>query len=264
VQRLIIDSLGDQRIAHYRSLKHPNRLIRKSLFIVEGEKLAGRLLKSDYEVESILLSDRYDPQGRIGIPEHIPVYIVDHELIEEMIGFPFHRGVLACGWRKPLPSLREIVATLGTSWTAVVCPVVHDPENIGQILRLSAAFGVDFVLVGPSCPDLFSRRVLRVSMGSVLSQRVIQSRDLHADLCWLREQVDFEGVATVLDDAAESLEESRRAKRTALFFGTEGEGLEDEWLGYCSRRVTIPMQAGTDSLNVASAAAIFLYHYTRR
>lgn len=261
MNRLIIDAIDDKRIAHYRALKHPNRLLRKSLFIVEGEKLAQRLVESQFEVESILLSDRYDPTGRLGIPENVPVYVVDHELVEEVIGFPFHRGVLACGRRKPFPAIREVLDGLGDSFTVVVCPVVHDPENIGQILRMSAAFGVDLVLVGPSCPDLFSRRVLRVSMGSILSQTVVQSTDLHADLQTLISRGDPEVFATVLDPDAEPLYSVQRSQRSALLFGCEGEGLSGEWLGYCNRRLTIPMKPGVDSLNVASAASILLYHF---
>ena len=43
----------------------------------------------------------------------------------------------------------------------------------------------------------------------------------------------------------------------------EAQGLGPEWLAHCHRRVTIPMKLGTDSLNVAVAAGIFLYHFTR-
>ena len=48
-----------------------------------------------------------------------------------------------------------------------------------------------------------------------------------------------------------------------LLFGNEAQGLSKEWLDLCQRRVTIPMRHGTDSRNVAVAAGVFLYHFTR-
>ena len=53
-----------------------------------------------------------------------------------------------------------------------------------------------------------------------------------------------------------------RPARLAILLGNEAQGLDDQWIDLCDRRLTIPMQRGTDSLNVAIAAAVFLYHFT--
>jgi tRNA G18 (ribose-2'-O)-methylase SpoU len=110
--------------------------------------------------------------------------------------------------------------------------------------------------------DPFSRRVLRVSMGAALHLPIVESRDLAADLAELA-AARFELVAAVLDPAAEPLAKVRRGKRLALLLGGEGHGLAAQWLTLCHRRVTIPMQVGIDSLNVAVAAAVLLYEFTR-
>ena len=68
----------------------------------------------------------------------------------------------------------------------------------------------------------------------------------------------------MLDETAEPLDQFRRPPRVALLFGSESVGLAERWLSMCDRRVTIPMQPGTDSLNLAVAAGIFVYHVTRR
>jgi tRNA G18 (ribose-2'-O)-methylase SpoU len=67
----------------------------------------------------------------------------------------------------------------------------------------------------------------------------------------------------VLDPAAETLTHARRGKRLALLLGSEDRGLGEPWVSVCTRRITLPMSRGTDSLNVAAAAAVFLYHFTR-
>jgi tRNA G18 (ribose-2'-O)-methylase SpoU len=103
--------------------------------------------------------------------------------------------------------------------------------------------------------------VLRVSMGAALYLPIVESHNLTTELQALAAG-GFELVATVLDPAAEPLAGFQRRKRTAILFGSEGHGLSDEWLTLCQRRVTIPMQAGIDSLNVAVAAAVVLWRLT--
>jgi tRNA G18 (ribose-2'-O)-methylase SpoU len=68
-------------------------------------------------------------------------------------------------------------------------------------------------------------------------------------------------IATTLDPTATPLDRDPGASRLALLFGTEAHGLADPWIALCDRQVTIPMKRGTDSLNVAVAAGIVLYHY---
>jgi tRNA G18 (ribose-2'-O)-methylase SpoU len=103
--------------------------------------------------------------------------------------------------------------------------------------------------------------VLRVSMGSVLFLPVRESPDLVADVVALREQHGFDVLATVLDENATPLAEVPRPRRLALVLGSEGHGLDARWLELCPQQITLPMQSGIDSLNVAIAAAVFLYHF---
>ena len=70
-------------------------------------------------------------------------------------------------------------------------------------------------------------------------------------------------IATVLDESAEPLGDVTPPARTAMLFGNEAQGLSPGHIALCDRRVTIPMKLGTDSLNVAVAAGVFLYHFTR-
>ena len=103
----------------------------------------------------------------------------------------------------------------------------------------------------------------RVSMGTVFTLPLLQSDDLLRDLRLLREQWGVQLAATVLDPDAEPLANAKRPAKFALLLGGEAQGLEPQWVQACDRRLTIPMQRGTDSLNVAVAAGIFLYHFTR-
>src|SRR5207247_3778507 len=116
--------------------------------------------------------------------------------------------------------------------------------------------------LGGKCADPFSRRVLRVSMGAALQLPIVESQDLAAELGRLSD-AKFELVAAVVDPAAEPLASAPRGQRLALLLGGDGPGLADRWVALAHRRVTIPMQLGVDSLNVAVAAAVLLYHFCR-
>jgi tRNA G18 (ribose-2'-O)-methylase SpoU len=194
----------------------------------------------------------------------VPIYVVPRALMCQTVGFAFHRGIMGCGQRGPAPDLARWLADRGDGpATLVVCPDVHDPTNLGSIIRATAALGGSGVVLGRGCADPFSRRVLRVSMGAALVLPVFESGDLAADLTRLR-QAGFARVAAVLDPAAQPLSSWKPPQRVALLLGNEGHGLAPAWQQQAECRVTIPMQAGIDSLNVAAAAAVLLYHVLAR
>lgn len=256
-----IHDVDDERLAVYRDLLSAKASRRCGLFVAEGRLLVDRLVESRFPTHSILVDERR--VGRLPAqPQDRSIYVTSAKLIEEILGYNFHRGVLACGHRQPQPALCDVLRNLPSRATILVCVGIQDPTNLGSILRSAAAFGINGVILGQQCSDPFSRRVLRVSMGATLKLPLIESVDLEADLQRLRNDFQFERIATVLDDA-EVLEQSPRSDRIAILIGNEAHGLPEEIAASCERRVTIPMQLGTDSLNAAVAGGIMLHHFTR-
>jgi tRNA G18 (ribose-2'-O)-methylase SpoU len=258
-----VDSIDDPRLACYRDLTQQNLTRHSGLFIAEGEKVVERLIGSDFAVASIFaepdFAARYEPR----VASDVPIYVGSRELLRATVGFNFHRGVVACGRRKPPVTAAQIdQAICHRRSTLVVCPDVQDPTNLGSIIRSTAAFGCTGIVLGSKCADPFSRRVLRVSMGAALQLPILESRDLATTIVELS-AARFELIATVLDPSAEPLTVSTRGDRLAILLGSEGHGLSDDWLRLAHRRVTIPMQLGIDSLNVAVAAAVLLHHFCR-
>ncbi|MCA9205341.1 MAG: RNA methyltransferase [Planctomycetales bacterium] len=257
-----IETLRDSRLDVYRDVRQANLTRYSGRFITEGRLVTERLLTSDYEVESVLVDDRSAANLLPLIPAGTTVYQIPHELVDDLVGFHFHRGVMACGRRRPFAPLESVAAVWPARATIVVACGVMDPENLGSIIRSSAAFGADALLLGPSCADPFSRRVLRVSMAAALRLTMIESLDLVADLQLLRRQWQVRFAATVLSDSATPLEQATRGERFGLVFGSEGYGLPAEVASACDDQVTLPMRLETDSLNVSVATGVFLYHFT--
>jgi tRNA G18 (ribose-2'-O)-methylase SpoU len=256
---IAIDDWNDPRLAPYRALKDRELAREGGRFIAEGEHLVRRLLASDFSVESVLLSQRRAEEMSREISSTIPVYVASTELLNAVIGFKFHSGVIACGVRKPRLTIDDAVPKTGRV-RLVVCPEIANAENLGSMIRLSAALGATAMLLGERSCDPFWRQCVRVSMGAVFRLPLIQSDDLLRDLRRLREELDVELFATVLEKDAEVLDNVRPSQRVGVLFGNEAQGLEPVHIQACQRKVTIPMHLGTDSLNVAVSAGIVLYH----
>ena len=175
----IIDSLDDPRLDPYRNLKSTNRTRWSNQFIAEGLLVVERLLASDFEVVSVVATRKMERQVVPLVPKDCPLFLLEHTLAEQLVGYTFHTGVLACGVRRASPTLESFLSGSPESALFAVCPNVNDPENIGAIIRLSAGFGLQGVILGPECADPFSRRVLRVSMGTAFTLPIRESSDLH-------------------------------------------------------------------------------------
>ena len=89
-------------------------------------------------------------------------------MLDGIVGFPIHRGILALGRRAPLPSADDLLAGLGHPALIVMLHGIANHDNVGAIFRNAAAFGADAVLLdGETCDPLY-RKAIRVSVGASL------------------------------------------------------------------------------------------------
>jgi tRNA G18 (ribose-2'-O)-methylase SpoU len=257
-----INDPHDARLSVYRNLNQANLTRQSGRFIAESRMLVQRLLKSGVAAESILCSERCRPELESLATAALPVYVVPHPLVSQIVGFQFHRGVLACGLRPANSQLGDLLGRSQGPRLIVVCPQIVDPTNLAGVVRNCAAFGVDGLLLGPHCADVFSRRVVRVSMGTAFTLPIRVADDLSAELRALNQQYGCHRAAAVLSATATPLFLARRPPRLAILFGSEGHGLDARWMAMCDEQVTLPMGRHTDSLNLATATGVFLYHFT--
>jgi tRNA G18 (ribose-2'-O)-methylase SpoU len=140
----------------------------------------------------------------------------------------------------------------------VVLEDLTDVDNLGALVRHAAAFGADALMLSPRCADPFYRKAVRVSLGAVFTLPVVRAQAWPEDLAALRAD-GVEIVGAVVEPGATPLARFRAPGRFALLLGAEGPGLSAAARASCDQLVTIPMGPGADSLNVATAGAIFLY-----
>lgn len=257
-----VTEIEDDRIAVFRDLKRSNLTRWSGLFIAEGKRVVQRLIESRCGVHSFLVSEHREPDVRAWLPTDKPVYLLPREIAQQLVGYNFHTGILACGVRPPRTSISKVLKDRNR-WLLVALPHTTDPENLGQIIRNAAAFGADAVLLGAGSADPYSRRVLRICVGTSFRIPIVECDDLATDLQQLRNATGTKLLAGVLADNAASLNQQLPIERACLIFGNEADGLPDAWVSLADVCLTIPMAGGVDSLNVAAASAVFLHHFAK-
>jgi tRNA G18 (ribose-2'-O)-methylase SpoU len=257
----------DSRLDDFRDLnsvdRRPDLPSGKGLVIAEGVLVVQRMLASRCSPRALLGTDR-----RLGelaadlVDVDAPFYRVDADVMAEVVGFHLNRGVLASAPRPPELSVAQV---LDGARTVAVLEGVNDHENLGSIFRNAAGLGVDAVLFGSGCADPLYRRAVRVSMGHALLVPYAWVTAWPGDLYLLRDN-GFRLLAMTPDPAAPTLREVMSAvvdERVAVLVGAEGPGLTERAMRASDMRVRIAMSRGTDSLNVATAAALAFYERAR-
>lgn len=255
---------ADPRLDDYRDLnssdRRPDLPEGKGLVIAEGVLVVQRMLASRYSPGSLLGVDRRLGQLSEDLEGvDVPFYRTSAEVMAEVVGFHLNRGVLAAAHRPPALDLDDV---LRDARTVAVLEGVNDHENIGSMFRNAAGLGVDAILFGAAVADPLYRRAVRVSMGHVLRVPFAQVPDWPRGLNILRDK-GFQLISLTPNPSAVPLARAMTGERVAVLLGAEGPGLTEHAMRATDVRARIPMAPGTDSLNVATAAAMAFYERIR-
>ena len=249
----------DPRVAAYRDIRERDLVGRQGLFIAEGEVVLRMLATSaECEVLSVLVADK-----RVGalnpilsqLPSDVPVYAAGQAVMDAVVGFPIHRGILALGRRRQVREAGDLLSGLGAQALVLALSGIANHDNMGGLFRNAAAFGVDAVILDETCCDPLYRKAIRVSVGASL---ILPYATLGGDLVAGLLAAGLEPLAlTPAGDC--DLADLEPPPRAAVILGAEGPGLSEAILSR-ARGVRIPMAAGFDSLNVATTSGIVLHH----
>ena len=121
------------------------------------------------------------------------------------------------------------------------------------------AFGVDGVIVSKDCCDIYSPKVVRGSMGAVFRVNVVTAEEFTEYI----QQLTESGINTYASTPrnAENIRNIDFSQGGVMLIGNEGNGLKDDTINACSKRVRINMSGRAESLNAAAAAAVLLYEF---
>ena len=258
---LRLELATDPKLKNYQNLRWNHKPAPETQhFITEGRYCVERLLQSHHRVHSVLVTEGKAAEALIWADGKTPVYSLPPEEIRKLVGFDFHRGVMACGERPALSPCTALDLGHSKQELAIAIIGVTERENVGSIMRTAAGMGIQRILLGPNTADPFARRTIRVSMGTVFR---LQLYDLSSPVSQLAEFTRNDHVRTIvstLADHATPLRDFRLGRHSGvLVIGSEADGVAKEIQQVATDRITIPMKRGTNSLNVSIATAICLH-----
>lgn len=247
---------GDPHLEPFRQLRRRSG----AQFIVEGEIAVSRALESPFRIQTVVAIPSAAARLRGRLPAGATLLERSAAELRELVGFDFHRGVLATVLPPEGDRTVEAIAPQGPA-LVVALERLADPANLGAIVRTARALGATALLADPKGADPYSRRAIRASMAHVFHLPVEVPSDLQGRVAALKTG-GFSIVAATVGARARSLASLERAAlgdRVLLCLGHEGEGLAPGLVGLADHEVTIPIHEDVDSLNVAAAAAILLH-----
>jgi tRNA G18 (ribose-2'-O)-methylase SpoU len=238
----------------------------QGIFVAEGEKVVRRLLESQFGVVSALMPERWVTELEPLLkqrPETVRVFIAEKALLETLTGFSMYQGLLAVGRIPSLVPLETILAASARPHLLVAVDALSNAENLGALVRNCAAFETQALIVGETSSSPFLRRAVRSSMGTVFELPIVETPNLVRCLSALRER-GIRCIAAHPHIEKKTLTDADFTRDCCVVFGSEGHGITPNVLTLCDDAVAIPMPPTVDSLNVSSAAAVFLYEAKRQ
>ncbi len=262
-----VADVDDPRVADYRSMRRFAALRHSRTFVAEGTRVLVHLLASPLRIRSLLLEPRWVDEFRPALearPEaDLDVFVCTREELQRIVGFHVHHGAMAVADEPTSPDLFEF-ARATPRHVLVALDGVSAAENVGAVVRSMAGIGADGLIVDRVTCDPFVRRAARVSMGGIFRIPVWRVDDLPATIARLRAECGTRSVAAHNHPPVVDLDRADVSGDLLIVLGSEATGLSPAVLDACDERVMIPMRGDWGCINVASAAAVFLWEAARR
>lgn len=255
-QVISIRNSEDERLREFSELKD-DALRKKQLIIVDSDKVVMRMLGGGCRIKKLLVTSRFlklIETGQIKLDKDVEIFHGEKSLVEQIVGYRLHHGVIAIAERPYDSSLFELGDRL------VILNGVVSSENVGAIARCCHAFGFTGLIADHLSCSPWVRRSIRVSMGSVFSLKTYHTNKLLQVIADLKKR-DFAIYGSGLVAGSISSKGFTPRDKFALILGSEGEGIQEAISSTCDQIVQIPISHDTDSLNVAVASGILLYEF---
>ncbi|KUK10696.1 MAG: RNA methyltransferase, TrmH family, group 3 [Clostridia bacterium 41_269] len=263
MQEKIITSKQNKYVSQARLTAVNKKFRRKSrLFIIEGIRLLGEAVESNFPLEYVLVSDKLKNNDQRGIKilnnikdMGIEVFTVDHRVFLTIARTETPQGVVAVA-KQPVRSWIDLNLECPESFILVV-DGVQDPGNLGTMIRTAEAVGARGIITTPSTVDVYNPKVVRSSMGSIFRIPILAERSIKEIIKVLEDYRVQLIVARV--DADKIIYDVEFEGALAIVVGNENHGPSEAFKG-----IPVRIPCKIESLNVSVAAAVLLYERVRR
>jgi len=236
----MITSLDNKKVKDWGKL-HIKKY-RKDAYLLLSEDLVNKAKEANYL--KILIYVGNCPF------EFIDSYEVSQEVMDKISKQDGLRYIGVASFIKECDDYRQRVLILDD---------LQDPLNIGRIIESAYLFGFDSIILSPNSADIYHEKALEASKGDLYKIN-IKRCELIGEINKLKEN-GFKIYATGLKKKTISLSDAKTSEKLAIVMGNEGSGVSEDIFEISYEIIKIDM-ANIDSLNVAMAAAIVMYHFS--
>jgi TrmH family RNA methyltransferase len=246
--------LSKNQLKYYSNLNQKKFRMLEQKFLVEGQKLIIEALKAKLHCEVILTTSSFRETNlsffKNQIIQHTAIELISHNELERISDTQTPQGLISVfeiPKHKPLnPSKEKLIVALES---------ISDPGNLGTIIRSCDWFGINYIFLTTDCAEVYNPKVIRASAGSAFHANVIEIENFYEELKKLKEN-NFK--ILIADLNGEEIYGFKRSEKSAIVFSSEAHGPSQELINIADHILTIPKKGKAESLNVASAAAVFL------
>lgn len=240
---MLYSSINNPKIKELAKLKQKKYRDKQGLFLVEGAHLVKEAYESGFLEELLILEDKefsLDTKTSY-ITKNVLKYLSDVETPVGIIG--------VCKFKN----------TTITGNKLLILDSVQDPGNLGTIIRSSAAFNIDTIIINDKCADPYSDKVIRSSQGMIFKTNIVK-KDLYDYLKEIKGKIPIFGTKVT---GGKNIKNIEKFQTFAIIMGNEGKGVDEKLLNLCDEYLYIPMNSKCESLNVGVATSIILYELTK-
>lgn len=247
-----IESKKNVKIKNAKKLHTRKGREKLGSFLIEGEHLVEEALKWNVIINEIYVEENFNIPSKWEM-NHVPVYLVNDKIMKEICETETPQGVVAvCELlgRKPLQ--------LEENGKYLMIDQVQDPGNLGTMIRTADSVGLSGVILGNGTVDIYNSKVMRSTQGSLFHLPVVKGELVE----WIEKlkEADIPIYGTALNEEAKAYKVVQEQESFALIVGNEGSGVSEELLRQTTENLYIPSYGHAESLNVAIATGVLLYH----
>lgn len=244
-----IESNKNPQIKQWKKLHTKKERDKSRTFMIEGFHLVEEAMKSDVVIQELIISETTDIPSGWNVDD-LSITIVTEKIMQEISDTDTSQGVAAV-------CEQYSVNEGGKFSRLLLIDAVQDPGNLGTMIRTADAAGIDAVIIGEGSVDVYNSKVIRSTQGSIFHIPIIKE-NLHDTILKLK-QNGIKVYGTSLKNAVD-YKQASVGNSFALIVGNEGNGVEHDLLEKTDQNLYIPIFGRSESLNVAVAAGILLYH----
>lgn len=244
-----INSLDNSTIKKVKKLKQRKYREEEKKFLAEGRKF----LDFTYTPDLIILKENFEDFENITTKlERFDCrkIVVNDKIFKELTSQENSQGVILV-----YPYCETNIEKINNN--IIVLDKIQDPGNLGTIIRAADAAGFKDIILTKGSVDCYNEKCVRSSMGSIFNMNIVYMEELQL-IQFLKEK-KYKFLVTALENNSIEYTDITLSEKNAIIFGSEGNGVSDNFLKVADETVIIPIYGSAESLNVAMASGIILY-----